>query len=52
MLKDFFAFAEHQEGGTYGLGYKLTINRSSDNCVLSATKANATNNAQNKNNGI
>ena len=27
MLKDVFAFAEHQEKATYGLGYKLTLTR-------------------------
>ena len=25
MLKDIFGFAEYQEKGTYGLGYKLTL---------------------------
>ena len=34
MLKDFFGFAEHQEKATYGLGYKLTLPRNSDNFVL------------------
>ena len=41
MLKDIFEFAEHQEKATYGLGYKLTLKRSSDNAVLN--KADATN---------
>ena len=50
MLKDIFGFAEHQEKGTYGLGYKLTITRKSDNAVLN--KANATNNAKVKVNNI
>ena len=33
-LKDIFGFAEHQEKGTYGLGYKLTLTRNTDNTVL------------------
>ena len=33
-LKDFFGFAEHQEQGTYGLGYKLTLTRNTDDTVL------------------
>ena len=33
-LKDVFGFAEHQEKGTYGLGYKLTLTRNTDNAVL------------------
>ena len=33
-LKDLFGFAEHQEKNTYGLGYKLTLTRASDNAVL------------------
>ena len=49
-LKDVFGFAEYQEKGTYGLGYKLTMTRNSDNAVLN--KANATNNAKIKNNAI
>ena len=40
-LKDVFGFAEHQEKATYGLGYKLTLTRNSDNAVLN--KADATN---------
>ena len=43
-LKDIFGFAEHQEKGTYGLGYKLTLTRNTDNAVLN--KAAATNNAK------
>ena len=39
-LKDVFGFIEHQEKATYGLGYRLTLTRNSDNAVLS--KANAT----------
>ena len=44
MLKDIFGFAQHQEKGTYGLGYKLTLTRHSDNAVLN--EANATNSAK------
>ena len=33
-LKDIFGFAEHQEKGTYGLGYKLTLTRNNKNSVL------------------
>ena len=33
-LKDVFGFAEHQQKATYGLGYKLTLRRNSDNVVL------------------
>ena len=40
-LKDVFGFAEYQEKGTYGLGYKLTLTRNSDNTVLN--KGNAIN---------
>ena len=43
-LKDFFGFAEYQEKGTYGLGYKLTLTRNTDNAVLN--EATATNNAK------
>ena len=50
MLKDIFAFAEHQEKGTYGLGYKLTLTRNSDNAVLN--KVNAINKAKIKNDSI
>ena len=39
-LKDIFGFAEHQEKVTYGLGYKLTLTRKSDNAVLNKTNAN------------
>ena len=34
MFKDSFEFAEHQEKATYGLEYKLTSTRKSDNSVL------------------
>ena len=40
-LKDDFGFAEHQEEYTYGLGYKLTLPKNTDNSVLN--KADATN---------
>ena len=40
-LKDIIGFAELQEKVTYGLGYKLTLTRSSDNAVLNKTNANA-----------
>ena len=49
-LKDVFGFAEYQDKGTYGLGYKLTMTSNSDNAVLN--KANATNNAKIKINAI
>ena len=42
-LKDVFGFAQDQEKATYGLGYKLTLTRNTDNAVLN--KGNATNNA-------
>ena len=40
-LKDVIGFAEYQEKGTYGLDYKLTLTRNTDNAVLN--KANAIN---------
>ena len=40
-LKDNFGFAEHQEKVTYGLGYKLTLTRNTDNTVLNKTNATA-----------
>ena len=40
-LKDVLGFADYQEKGTYGLGYKLTLTRNTDNAVLN--KANAIN---------
>ena len=49
-LKDTFGYAEHQEKGTYGLGYKLTLTRNTDNVVLN--KAAATNNAKVKINSL
>ena len=39
-LDDVFGFVEHQVKATYGLGYKLTLTRNSDNAVLN--KADAT----------
>ena len=50
MLKDISGFAEHQEKGTYGLCYKLTLTGNSDNAVLN--KGNAINNAKIKINSI
>ena len=38
-LKDIFGFAEHQEKGTYGLGYNLTLTRSTGNAVLNKAAA-------------
>ena len=38
-LIDIFGFAEHQEKGTYGLGYKLTLTRNTDNSVLNKDNA-------------
>ena len=38
-LKDIFGFAEHQEKGTYGLGYKLTLTRNTNNAVLNKDNA-------------
>ena len=49
-LKDVSGFAEHQQVGTFGLGYKLTLTRNTDNAVLN--KDNATNNAKIVINGI
>ena len=49
-LKDVFGFAEYQEKGTYGLGYKLTLTRNTDNAVLN--KDNAINNGRIKINAI
>ena len=38
-LKVIFGFAEHQEKGTYGLGYKLTLTGNTDNAVLNKDNA-------------
>ena len=44
MLKDNFGFAEHQEKGTYGLGYRLILRKNNDSAVLN--KGNEINNAK------
>ena len=49
-LKDNFGFPEHQEKGTYGLGFKLTLTRNTDNAILN--KDNAINKAKIKINAI
>ena len=49
-LKDIFGFAEYQEKGTNGLGYKSTMTTKTDNAVLN--KGNATNNGKIKINGV
>ena len=49
-LKDVFGFAEYQEKATYGLGYKLSLTRNSDNAVLK--EGDATNNGEMKINAI
>ena len=49
-LKDVFGFAEYQEKATYGLGYKLSLTRNSDNAFLN--KGNAVNNGKIKINAI
>ena len=49
-LKDVFGFAEFQEVGTFGLSYRLTLTRNTDNAVLN--KNDATNNAKIKIKGI
>ena len=38
-LKDNFGFTSHQEKGIYGLGYKLTLTRNTDNGVLNKDNA-------------
>ena len=38
-LKDIFGYAENQEKSTYGLGYKLTLTRNTDNAVLNKDNA-------------
>ena len=48
--KNIFGFAEHQKKGTYGLGYNLTLTRSTDNAVLN--KAAGTSNAKVKINSL
>ena len=49
-LKDVFGFVQYQEKGTYGLGYKLTLTRNTDNAVLN--KGNAINNGKVKINAL
>ena len=49
-LKDIFGFAEYQDKGTYGMRYKLTLTRNTDNAVLN--KDNAINLGRIKINGI
>ena len=49
-LKDVFGFAEYQDKGTYGLGYKVTLTRNTNNAVLN--KDNAVNLGRVKNNAI
>ena len=49
-LKDVFSFVEYQNKGTYGLGYKLTLTRNTNNAVLN--KDNAVNNGRVKVNAI
>ena len=49
-LKDVFGFAEYQEVGTFGLSYRLTLTRNTNNPVLN--KNDATANAKIKINGI
>ena len=43
-LGDSFGFAEHQETGTFGLGYNLKMTRNTDNAVLN--KGNEINKAK------
>ena len=50
FLKDIFGFPEHQERGIYGLGYKLTLTRKTDNAVLK--KENTVSNAKIKINAL
>ena len=47
-LKDIFGFAEHQEKGTYGLVYRMTLTRNTDKAVVNKTAA--TNDAKVKKN--
>ena len=49
-LKDICGFAAHQEKGTNGLGYKLTLTRNTDNAVLN--KDNAVDNGRIKINSL
>ena len=49
-LRDIFGYSEWQENGTFGLGYKLTLTRNTDNAVLN--KGYAINNGKIKINAI
>ena len=49
-LKGVFGFAENQKTGTFGLSYRLTLTRITDNAVLN--KNDATNNGKIEINGI
>ena len=49
-LKDIFGFAEHQEKASFGLGYRLTLTKITDNAVLNG--ANATKNGKIKINSL
>ena len=49
-LKDIFGFVDRQEKATYGLGYKSTLTRNTDNAVLN--KDNAVANARVKINSL
>ena len=49
-LKDVFGFAEHQQVGTFGMGYRLALTRNTDNAVLN--KDNTINDAEIVINGI
>ena len=40
FLKIFFGFAKQQEKRTFGLGYKVTLTRNTDNAVLNIGNAN------------
>ena len=50
FVKNDFSFSQHQGKGTFGLGYKLTLTRNTDNAVLN--KGNAINNGKFKINAI
>ena len=39
MLRDIFGFAEHQDEGTYGMPYGLTLTRNVDNFNLNQDNA-------------
>ena len=49
-LKDVLGFAEHQQVGTFGMGYRLILTRNTDNAVLN--NDNATNVAKIVINGV